>query len=403
MELIIKNEESELLVYPISGSFCVLASTNTVQAIEIVKSIPFNIPPAMAYDSYKGAVWVTTYYSYTNELGMPLIASTNTVSAISDVNYAVLANVTVGKNPSQIVYASALHEVYVAYQGSGKRTDTISVISDISNAVVATIDLNKNSSQGDRRIEFMVYDSGKGEIFVSSYEYSTRTGEVLVISEKTKQVVATIPLGSGPAPSYLIYDSGMGEIYVYRHSLPGEKPENFLSVISDETNSVVATMTLDTTFARGAYDSATGEIYLPAYNSSILVVSDKTHTVTHSIPLEHYATSVACDPVKRVLFAGTAYNTTYIISDRTKSVIETVPIRCISMVYDTGKNLMLATGKGSLQFVSDDSLPSASPTSTVPEFPWLAVLPLLFALLLVALKLRHPPQRDTAGNQRTTC
>lgn len=115
----------------------VLASTNTVQAVEIVKSIPFNGPPVMAYDSYKGAIWVTTYYSYVPGFGMPPIpqsAPTNTVSAISDRNGAVLANVTVGQKPNGIAYDSALHEIYVTIPRA------ILVISDNSNSVVATID-----------------------------------------------------------------------------------------------------------------------------------------------------------------------------------------------------------------------------------------------------------------------
>jgi predicted benzoate:H+ symporter BenE len=63
------------------------------------------------------------------------------------------------------------------------------------------------------------------------------------------------------------------------------------------------------------------------------------------------------------------------------------------MVYDSGKNLMLAMGSGSIQFVSDASLPSVSPTSTVPEFSWLAILPLFLSIFSVVVVLRHqkPP------------
>jgi YVTN family beta-propeller protein len=369
------------LLVPIIVALILLSAANTVQAVEIVKSIPFYGPPMMAYDSYKGAIWVTTYYTYVNEIGMHVSGPTNTVSAISDSNYKVLANVTVGQNPSSIAYDSALHEIYVTNQGSG----TVSVISDMSNSVVATIDLNTNASHGG--ISNIVYDSGKGEMFVSSYTY----GGVIVISDKTKQVVATIPLGNNPYPTSLIYDSGKGEIFVTYEGLAEKSPANFMSVISDSTNSVIATVPLDNGIADvGAYDSATGEIYVTnPINSSLLVISDKTHTVMDSIPLEHYPMGVGYDPVKRVLFVGTAYNTTYIISDRTKSVIETVPISSVLMLYDSGKGVMLDLGNASIQFVSDDSLPSVSPTSTVPEFTWLAILPLFAFMLSVAVIFRH--------------
>jgi YVTN family beta-propeller protein len=360
-----------------------LSAANTVQAVEIVKSIPLNIPPTMAYDSYKGAIWVTTYYSYVNEIGMHVTGPTNTVSAISDSNYKVLANVTVGQNPSGIAYDSALHEIYVTNQGLG----TVSVISDMSNSVVATIDLNTNSSHGG--ISNIVYDSGKGEMFVSSYAY----GGVLVISDKTKQVVATIPLGNDPYPTALTYDSGQGEIYVSYQGLPEKNPANFMSAISDTTNSVIATVPLDNSIpSPGAYDSATGEIYMPnPINSSLLIISDETHTVVGSIPLEHYPMGVAYDPVKRVLLVGTAFNATYIVSDRTKSVIETVSISSVFMLYDSGRNVIVDLGNASIQFVSDDSLPSVSPTSAVPEFSWLVIFPLVtFVSLLLYRRHRKP-------------
>jgi YVTN family beta-propeller protein len=358
-----------------------LTVANLVQAVEIVKSIPLNVGTTLAYDSYKGAIWVTTYYSYVNEIGMHVSGPTNTVSAISDSNYKVLANVTVGQNPSSIAYDSALHEIYVTNQGAG----TVSVISDKSNSVVATIDLNANANHGG--ISNIVYDSGKGEMFVSSYTY----GGVIVISDTTKQVVATIPLGNDPYPTGLIYDSGKGEIYVSYAGLPEKNPASFMSVISDATNSVIATVPLDNGIADvGAYDPATGEIYITnPINSSLLVISDQTHTVVDSIPLEHYPMGIGYDPVKRVLFVGNAYSTTYIISDRTKSVIEDVPISSVLMLYDSGRNVMLDLGNASIQFVSDDSLPSVSPTSSIPEFPAIAVLTLSVAALFVAVKLKH--------------
>ena len=43
-------------------------------------------------------------------------------------------------------------------------------------------------------------------------------------------------------------------------------PENYISVISDSNNSVIATIPLGNStswIGPGAYDSATGEIYLP--------------------------------------------------------------------------------------------------------------------------------------------
>ncbi len=356
-----------------------------VQAVEVIKSIPLNASPPLAYDSYKGVVWLTTRYSYINDFGMHVSNPTYTISAISDSNYKTLANISLGYSPGPIAYDSALHELYVANQASG----TISVISDTTNSIVTTIDLH---ARGNGGITGMVYDSGMGEMFVSSYVF----GGIFVISDNINQVVATIPLGNDPYPAGLIYDSGKGEIYVSYQGFPEKDSANFISVISDATNSVIATVPLDTNIpfnapvGPGSYDSAMGEIYLVnSINSSLLVISDETHTVIDSLQLNPSPISVCFDPAKQVLFVG-AYNMTYIISDKTKSIVETPPISCFDMVYDSGKQVMIALSGGDspLQFVSDNSLPSASPTS-VPELSWFAIVPLLLLLFFVSVVLRY--------------
>jgi len=57
-------------------------------------------------------------------------------------------------------------------------------------------------------ISGVVYDSGKGEIFVTN----PNSGIVSVISDSNNNVVATIPVGV--SPGNLAYDSGRGEIFV---------------------------------------------------------------------------------------------------------------------------------------------------------------------------------------------
>jgi hypothetical protein len=340
------------------------ASASSVRAVEVVKTIrlPYDAPiaPLVAYDSYKGAVWVAPYCISGYGLGqVPFYSSTNTIVAISDNDSSVLANITLGGSPAVIAYDSTLDEVYVT------DTHSIWVISDVSNSVVATIE--SNITLGGNPFS-MVYDSGKGEIFVISGE------GVLVISCTTKQVVASVPLENYPAAQGLTYDSAKGEIYVSYESYDAKKPENYISVISDSNNSVIATIPLGnitSIVGPGAYDSATGEIYLPTNNNTVFVVSDKTHTVVDSIvvPSKHFfgGFSVAYDPVKSVLFAST--DGIYIISDRTKSVVETVPAYCQLVVYDSGQNVIIAVGQQSIQFISDASLPDPPPTPTPTPTP----------------------------------
>src|SRR5207245_6543864 len=77
---------------------------------------------------------------------------------------------------------------------------------------------------------------------------------VSVISDATNTVVATIPVGS--SPTGVAYDTGKGEVFV-----TNEGSDN-VSVISDATNAVVATIPV------GAYpiglteDSRKGEVFV---------------------------------------------------------------------------------------------------------------------------------------------
>jgi DNA-binding beta-propeller fold protein YncE len=335
------------------------ASASTVQAVEVVKTIPFVGYPAMVYDSYKGAVWVAPdYLSGYGVMGLPIYLPTNTVIALSDNDSSVLANITLGSIP--VAYDSALHEVYLNHDGS------VTVISDMKNSVVATIELCPTLHLGS-----MVYDSGKGEIFAINCTNDASNVAIVVISCFTKQVVATIPLGNYPSPNSLTYDWDKGEIYVSCSSFDEQKPNNYVSVISDSNNSVITTIPLGNStryVEHGAYDSATGEIYLPAINDAVLVVSDKTHNLVDVIPCPTGGfgsnTNIAYDPVKSVIFVGSEDGKTRIISDITHKIVETIRVRSSALVYDSGLNVMISMGDRALNFISDASLPDPPPTST---------------------------------------
>ncbi len=89
-------------------------------------------------------------------------------------------------------------------------------------SVVATVTVGANPAG-------VAYDSGKGEIFVANEGGST----VSVITDTTNAVVATITVSY---PIGVVYDSGKGEVFVTSAG------SNMVSVISDSTNTVVATV-----------------------------------------------------------------------------------------------------------------------------------------------------------------
>ena len=133
--------------------------------------------------------------------------------------------------------------------------------------VIATITLgNPGGYYG------IAYDS-KGEIFVANGDFDL----VSVISDSTNTVVATIPVGS--VPYGVAYDSGKGEIFVANHGADS------VSVISDSTNTVIANVTLENQPQGIAYDSGKREIFVTYSESNrISVISDSSSTSVSPSP-----------------------------------------------------------------------------------------------------------------------
>jgi YVTN family beta-propeller protein len=166
---------------------------------------------------------------------------------------------------------------------------------EIVNAVEVTATIPLNAGM-------MVYDSGK--------------------------VVATVSLGNNPGPSTLIYDSGKGEIFASCTNTTKADNSNFIKVISDSTNKVVATVPLDNYPALGVYDSGRSEIWVTSpIGNSTSVISDNTNTVVATIPVGGVPFALAYDIGKDALFvANSADNTVSIISDSANNVVATVSV-----------------------------------------------------------------------------
>src|SRR5208283_3001263 len=96
--------------------------------VPIAHSVAVNVtvtansnPSGVAYDPYKGTVFVTNY-------------GNNSVSVISDSINAVIANISVGPNPEGVACDpdSSNGQIFVADSGNG----TVSIISDYFNTVI---------------------------------------------------------------------------------------------------------------------------------------------------------------------------------------------------------------------------------------------------------------------------
>ena len=111
----------------------------------------------------------------------------------------------------------------------------------------------------------------KGEIFVANSGGGTGS-TVSVISDSTNTVVATVTVGTGPYD--LGYDSAKGEVFV------ANAYSRSVSVISDSNNQVTCNRSPSEAAPLGvAYDSAKGEIFVAnSVSGTVSIISDSTNT-----------------------------------------------------------------------------------------------------------------------------
>jgi YVTN family beta-propeller protein len=357
--------------------------TGTVSVISdstdrIVATIPVgSYPSGLAYDSGKGEVFVAN-----QNPGYAL----GTVSVISDSTDAVVATIPAGPTPFAVAYDPVLGEIFVTNAGSAP--DGLSVISDSSNTVVAKVAMPA-APQG------ITFDSASNQVFAVSpgscfftcsagsvtviaaatntvvvhfavpvgapgVAYDNDTDQLLVpnsgggcssffgltvgcslasvsiVSDGTDSIVATVPLQSGPTA--VVYDVGAGEVFA------ADQYASAVDVISAVTNEVVGTIPVAFVPESLAYDSGKGDVFVAGgsafSNGNVSVISDVSNTVVATISVGEYPLAMAYDPGKGEVFVvNNVGSTVSIISDATNSVVRTVPVSSSpsAAVYDPGR------------------------------------------------------------------
>ena len=209
---------------------------------------------------------------------------------------ATLPSIPVGNGARDLAYDSGKGEIFVS-SGFFGSSNSIEVISDSNNTLVATITPITAPCA-------MAYDSGQSEIFVISEqvlsEYVT-VGTVVVISDTNNTVVANITVGNTSPSEGIAYDSGKGEIFVANTN------DNTVSVISDSTNQVVANISVENSPWCVAYDSGKGEIFVGnEASASVSVISDSTNQVVANITsgISGGPEGLAYDPAEGEIFVS---------------------------------------------------------------------------------------------------
>src|SRR5438445_5033380 len=201
-----------------------------------------------------------------------------------------------------------------------------------------------------------------GEVFVANSAGPFAGDSVKVISDVSNTVVATIPVGAGPFA--VAYDSGMREVFV------ANSENNTVSVISDLSNTVVATIPVGTYPAGAAYDGVMREVFVKnSFSYSVSVISDASNTVVATVNVGSGPYGVGYDRgIEDVFVANSNNGTVSVISDLSNTVAAIVKVGAhpLAVAYDSGVREVFVTDLGStVRVISDATVSlavSASPS-----------------------------------------
>lgn len=367
----------------------------TLTGIHAIEAASFNttidvgaVPYAVAYDSGKNQMFVANYY--------PL----NAVTVISASDNIVIANISLGGihdtiGPHSIAYDSEKNSVYV---GNGL-ANTVSVISDETNKVIETIPVGTqvNTFIGKSPAADIVYDESKGLLFI------TNSGEdtVSIISDNSNTIIKNVTVGA--APTALAYNPAKGEIYVTNAI------DNSVSVISDGTLEVIRNVSVGKTPLGIAYDSSTGNLYVAnSADNTVSVVSSETYEIILNITVGLGPNAIAYDSgTNQIYVTNAGDNTISVISGTDNSVMQTITVgrEPVAIAYNSAKGELFVAnaGDGTISVISDTNA-APSPSPSVPELHYLAVILALAVLTILVLgvfsKRNNYPKLSSQKNKK---
>jgi YVTN family beta-propeller protein len=229
--------------YPTGGTVIVSGKAPAVQLADFAPEL--NIP---VYDGPTGVATSTfSDFTFVSEL------YSDNVTVINDTLNQVVASVPVGSDPEAIVTEPYNANVYVANSGS----NNVTVINGTSLKVITSIGVGSSPY-------FLHFDPVANEVYVSN----TGTTSVSVISVKSNLIVSTITVAGNP--EWITEDESTGYLYVDNAESCSSGTCHPVSVISDATNTVVATVSSSSAsgtfnFNGGpgiAFDPSNGIVYL---------------------------------------------------------------------------------------------------------------------------------------------
>ncbi len=225
------------------------------QVVANITPVQGDAPTVGVYDPGNGALYAMESF-------------TNRVSIINASQFALVANIGVGKAPIAATYDPANQDIYVVNEGSAN----ITVIDGMTNRVVGQVS-SVDPGPG------ITYDTSNGNLYIcSNAGGGGRTDSVSVVNGSANVVVESIPIDSGCGGA--IYDPHDGYVYVTdRYSSKGPDVAN-VTVIDPGINEVVLTLPVQLGPIGIAYDSANHNVYVADSDTNNISILPQIYRLT---------------------------------------------------------------------------------------------------------------------------
>ncbi|HJU13366.1 MAG TPA: hypothetical protein VJ792_02805 [Candidatus Nitrosotalea sp.] len=233
-------------------------------------------------------------------------SGSNNVSVIDTSSNTVVTTIPVGNGPHLMDVNVATNKIYVANSGGG----TVSVIDGSTNVVIATINVGGSNLTG---IGVNVHNN---KIYVTDFF----TKRLFVVDGLTNTVQNTITLPDNP--TQVVYDANLNHLFV------GQYLTGSVTVLDASTNAIITTVPSGSGPALLTLNPNTDQIYVPSQGSGTVTDIDGiTNTVIASIPTGNAPFQVVVNPnTNRIYASDPVSSKVSVIDGYSNSVIATIQV-----------------------------------------------------------------------------
>ena len=200
------------------------------------------------------------------------------ISVIDASTNRVVSEIGLGGNPGSLLYNPANGHIYASYAGG------VAVIDQFKNKVLATIRINNAGA--------LAYNSVNHNVYVEGWQ------TIWIVDSSTNKVTGQITRVSG---SNLTFDSNKGYLYA------SDDYANTLLVVNTSSDQVIASIPMCQYCDPGvmAFDPINSEVYLANFgHGTVSVVSDSTNQITATITVGNNPWGTLYDPLNQRVYVA---------------------------------------------------------------------------------------------------